>query len=144
MTWEKNIINIKIKTISILYENSEKLVLGVMTAVQSWPWKISTCSKIGNHTNPMLWRFVWLPTHILWNLFDYKFKPNVYLLSQKTSCLCLQGWYSWRGCQNLSILSVSKKYEWKTNKYALFSWFWALFVIKQWSRIVGSSAKPQV
>ena len=128
-----------LKTISILYENSEKCVLGVMTAVQSRVWK--TYSKIGNHTNPMLWRFVWLPTHILWNLFDYKFKPNVYLLSQnlmfKSTRLVQLTWLS-------SILSVSKKYEWKANKYALFSWFWALFVIKQWSRIVGSSAKPQV
>ena len=43
---------------------------------------MSTYRKIGNHANPIIWRFVWLPTHILWNLFDYKFKPNVYLLSQ--------------------------------------------------------------
>ena len=62
---------------------------------------------------------------------------QVYIYYLKTSCLCLQGWYSWRGCQNLSILSVSKKYEWKTNKYALFSWFWVPFcyqAVKQNSR----------
>ena len=101
MTWEKNIINIKIKTISTLYEKSEKLVLGVMTAVQSRVWKISTYRKIGNHTNPILWRFLWLPIHILWNFNDY----NFFIFYPKTSCLSPHGWYSWRGYQNLSLLT---------------------------------------
>ena len=116
-------------------------------------------------------------------------KPN-------TSDVGPHGWHSWRGCQSLSLMSVSKKNERKTNNYARFSWFepylltsseaecrvavsashfkvhmagtvdvnarvwvswalaknerktnkhshfswfWALFVIKQCSRVVGSS-----
>ena len=116
-------------------------------------------------------------------------KPN-------TSDVGPHGWHSWRGCQSLSLMSVSKKMsgkliimhvflgfepylltsseaecrvavsashfkvhmagtvdvnarvwvswalaknERKTNKHSRFSWFWALFVIKQCSRVVGSS-----
>ena len=55
---------------------------------------------------------------------------QINILYLKTSCLSPHGWYSWRGCQNLSKLSVSKKYERKTNKNASFTWFWVLFVIK--------------
>ena len=46
---------------------------------------------------------------------------------------------NWRGCQSLSLLSVSKKNERKTKKNERFTWFWALFVIKQWSQVEGSS-----
>ena len=38
------------------------------------------------------------------------------------------------GGQNLSLLSVSEKFERKINKYSRFSWLSALFNIKQRSR----------
>ena len=111
-----------------LYENNEKCVLGVMTVVQCRVWKMSTYRKIGNHANPILWRFVWLPIHILWNLYDYKFKTILYFfpknLMPKSTWLVQLTWLS--------------EFEF-TNKKACFSWFWDLFVIKQWSRVENSS-----
>ena len=60
--------------------------------------------------------------------------------SPNSSAVGPHGWYNWRSCQHLSLQSVSKNNERKTIKNARFSWFWALFVIKQWSREEGSSS----
>ena len=51
-------------------------------------------------------------------------------------------WNNKRGYQNGSLLTVSKKNEQKNIKNARFSWFLALFVIKQGSRVEGSRPNP--
>ena len=90
--------------------------------------KISTYRRIGNHTNPIICQFVWFTIHILWNLYDYKFKTILYFfpknLMPKSTWLVQLTWLS--------------EFEF-TNKKACFSWFWDLFVIKQWSRVENSS-----
>ena len=68
-----------------------------------------------------------------WVLFAIKQGSRVESSSPNTSAEGLNGWYNWRGCQNLNLLSVSKKNERKFNKIARFSWFWALVLIKQWA-----------
>ena len=50
-----------------------------------------------------------------------------------------QSCYNCRGFQNLSLLSVSEKNQRKVNKIEQFSWFWAIFVIKQCNRVEACS-----
>ena len=92
-----------------------------------------TCLSEFEFTNKNA-RFSWF-----WVLFVIKQWSRVEVSSPNTSTVGLHGWYNWRGCQNLNLMCVSKKNERKFSKIACFSWFWALFLIKQWSRVEGGS-----
>ena len=95
-------------------------------------WSLLSVSKNERKTNKIA-RFSWF-----WALFAIKQWSRVEASYPNTSGLDLLSWKNKRGCQNWSLLSVSKN-ERKTNKNASFSWFWVLFVIKQWSRVEGNS-----
>ena len=74
-----------------------------------------------------------------WAIFVIKQCNRVEACSPNSSTVGLHGCFNWRGYHNFSLLSVRKKNQRKTNKTARFSWFWALFVIKQWSRMDWNS-----
>ena len=100
-------------------------------AVRIWVyWALAKKNERKTNKNA---RFSWC-----WALFVIKQWSREESSSLNTSNVGPHGWYNWCGCQNLSLLSVSKN-ERKTNKNASFSWFWVLFVIKQWSRVEGNS-----
>ena len=110
-----------------LYENNEKCILGVMTVMQCRVWKIDVAARVW-----VYWalakkmsgklkkneRFTWF-----WALFVIKQWSQVEGSSPNASGVDSHGCNNWRGCQNLSLLRVSKLISGKLIKLLVFLGF---------------------